>query len=145
MQQLDITANDAVRLQRKVPATAQEADPLEQKFEETTSKGDPATQRTIEKATIWVLYIRPMKKPVFTLDRYPPWFERLKRDLEKDNSTQLKPRQPANRLTRQGPGRYDEKRLRTKNYAKDPVTMLPMGKDLLQRTRNASFVDSTMK
>ena len=83
-----------------MPSRAEEADPLREKFEKTTSKGDPATQRTIEKATIGVLYIRPVTKPVFTAERYPPWFERQRRDLEKNNSTYLQPLQPANRLNR---------------------------------------------
>ena len=40
-QQLDITAKDAVRLQREVPATTEEADPFRQKFEVATSKKTP--------------------------------------------------------------------------------------------------------
>ena len=117
MQQLDITANDAVRLQREVPATTEEANPLRQKFEIATSMGDPATQRTIEKATVGVLYTRPVKKPVFTTDGYPPWFDRLWR--ESDSSTYLQPLQQTSRLTQHRPGRYDEDRLKTKNYARD--------------------------
>ena len=50
-----------------------------------------------------------------------------------------------NRLLRQRPGRYDEDRLQTKNYARDPITLLPMGKDLLQKTTSAFCVDTTMK
>ena len=48
-------------------------------------------------------------------------------------------------FTRQRPGRFAENQLQTKNYARDPITLLPMGKDLLQRTRIALFVDSTIK
>ena len=144
MQQLDITAIDAERLQREMPATAELADPLRQKVEKTTSKGDPVTHRTIENATIGILYTRPVENPAFTPDGYPPWIERLRRDLERDNSTYLQPLQSANRLTQQRPGRYDESRLKTKNYARKTVTLLPMGKDLLQNARGAFSVDSTM-
>ena len=145
MQQLDITARYAMRLQRKVPATTVEGSPSRQKFESATSKGDQATQRTIKKATIGVLYTRPVKRPIFTANVCPPWFERLQRDLQKDNSSYFQPLQPADKLTRQRPGRFAEDRLQTKNYARDPITLLPMGKDLLQKTRIALFVDSTIK
>ena len=101
MQQFDITAQDAVRLQHKVPATTVEGSPSRQKFESATSKGDQATQRIIEKATIGVLYTRPVKRPIFTANGCPPWFERLRRDLQRDNSSYFQPLQPANRLTRQ--------------------------------------------
>ena len=70
-QQLDITAKDAIRLQREVPVTTEEGNPLRQKFEIATSKGDHATQRTIERATVGVLYTRPVKKPVFTVVQSP--------------------------------------------------------------------------
>ena len=82
---------------------------------------------------------------MFTSDKYPPWFEHKRRDLERDNCTYIQPLQPANRLTRQRPGRYDESRLKNTNYVIDPVTLLPMGKDLVQKTRIAFCVDSTMK
>ena len=75
----------------------------------------------------------------------PPRFNRLRRELERDNFAYLQPLQPTNRLNSQRQGRYDEKRLKTKNYARDPITLLPMGKDLLQKTRTALFIDSTMK
>ena len=87
MQQLDITARDAVRLQREVPATTVERSPSRQKFESVTSKGDQATQRTKEKATIGVLYTSPVKRPIFTANGCPPWFERLRRILQRDNSS----------------------------------------------------------
>ena len=85
MRQLDITARDAVRLQREIPATTAEGSPSRQKFECATSKGDQATQRTIEKATIGVLYTRSVNRPIFTANGCPPWFERLQRDLQRDN------------------------------------------------------------
>ena len=145
MQQLDITGRSAVRFQREVPATTVEGSPSRQKFESAISEGDQATQRTIEKATIEVLYTRPVKRPIFTAKGCPPWFERLRSDLQKDNSSYFQPLQPAKSLTRQRPGRFVEDRLQSKNYARDPITLLPMGKDLLQRTRTARFVDSTIK
>ena len=145
VQQLDITARDAVRLQREVPATTAERSPSRQKFENATSKGDQATQRTIEKATIGVLYTRPVKRPLFTGNGCPPWFERLRRDLQRDNSSYFQSLQPANKPTRQRQGRFAEDRLQSKNYARDPITLLPMGKDLSQKTRIALFVDSIIK
>ena len=140
--QLDITARDALRLQREVPTTTSPEDPLRQKFEVATGTGDLATRQKIEKATVGVLYNRPVKKPVFTRDGCPPWFNRMRAELERVNSTYMR---IPNSFLRQRPGRFDEDRLRTKNYARDPVTILPMGKDLLQKTRIAFFADSTMK
>ena len=133
-----------MRPQREIPATTDEEKPPRQKFESATSKGDPATQRTIKKATVGVLYTRPVERPIFTANGCPPWFERLRRDLQRDNSTHLQPLQPTSRLTRQRPGRFDEDRLQTKNYARDPITLLPMGNNLLQKTRIAFFVDWTI-
>ena len=60
-QQLDITAKDVVRLQSEKPVTTEKENPLRQKFQIATGKRHPATQRTIEKATVGVLYIRPVK------------------------------------------------------------------------------------
>ena len=142
VQQLDITARDAVRLQREVPATTLHEDPLRQKFEVATGRKDPATQKKIEKATVGVLYNRPVKKPVFSTDGCPPWFNRLRADLERANSSYLR---TPNNFVRQRPGRFDQHRLQSKNDARNPITILPMGKDLLQKTRIAFFVDSTIK
>ena len=103
IRQLDITARDAVRLQREIPNTPNEENPSRQKFENATSKGDHGTQRTIEKANIGVLYTRPVKQPVFTNDGTPPWFERLRRDLQRDHASYLQPIQNmSERLTRKG-------------------------------------------
>ena len=115
--QLDITARDALRLQREIPTTTSPEDPVRQKFETATGTGDLATRQKIEKATVGVLYNRPVKKPVFTRDGCPPWFNRMRAELERVNSTYM--RVPDNFL-RQRPGRFDEDRLRTKNYARDP-------------------------
>ena len=136
-----------MRLQREVPSIPDEEDPPKQTFASANSKGDQTTQRTIERANIGVVYTRPVKTPVFTSDGgVPPWFERLRRDLQNSNSTYLQPLQPSTeRLTRQRPGRFRENHLQSKNYARDPITLLPMGKDLLQKTRIALFVDSTIK
>ena len=147
MKQLDITARDAVRLQREVPIMPDEENPPRQKFASANSKGDQTTQRIIEKANIGVVYNRPVKPPIFTNDGgVPPWFERLRRELQNSNSTYLQPLQATNeRLARQRPGRFRGSHLQSKNYARNPITLLPMGKDLLQKTRIALFVDSTIK
>ena len=137
-----------MRLQREVPSIPDEENPPKQKFASANSKGDQTTQRTIERANIGVVYTRPVKPPVFTNDGgVPRWLERLRRDfLQNNNSTYLQPFQPSiERLTRQRPGRFGENHLQSKNYARDPITLLPMGKDLLQKTRIALFVDSTIK
>ena len=82
MKQLDITARDAVRLQREVQNMPDEENPPRQKFASVNSKGDQTTQRIIEKANIGVVYNRPVKPPIFTNDGgVPPWFDRLRRDL----------------------------------------------------------------
>ena len=49
IQQLDITARDAVRLQREVTATALQKDTLSQKFEVATGRGDPPRRRESRK------------------------------------------------------------------------------------------------
>ena len=147
MKQLDITARDAVRLQREVPNMPDEENPPRQKVASANNKGDQTTQRIIEKANIGVVYNRPVKPPIFTNDgRVPPWFERLRRELQNSDSTYLQPLQATNeRLARQRPGRFGESHLQSKNYARNPITLLPLGKDLLQKTRIALFVDSTIK
>ena len=147
MKQLDITARDALRLQREIPNMPDEENPPRQKFASANSRGDQTTQRTIEKANIGVVYNRPVKPPIFANDGgVPPWFERLTRELQNSNSTYLQPLQATNeRLARQRPGRLGENHLQSTNYARNPITLLPMGKDLLQKTRIALFVDSTIK
>ena len=50
-----------------------------------------------------------------------------------DNSTYLQPLQPANRKNRQRSGRYGKERLKNRNYARDPITLLPMGKAFCRR------------
>ena len=136
-----------MRLQREVPNMPDEENPPRQKFASANSKGDQTTQRIIEKANIGVVYNRPVKPPIFTNDgRVPPWFERLWRELQNSDSTYLQPLQATNeRLARQRPGRFGESHLQSKNYAWNPITLLPMGKDLLLKTRIALFVDSTIK
>ena len=147
MKQLDITARDALRLQHEIPNLPDEENPPRQKFASANSRGDQTTQRTIEKANIGVVYNRPVKPPIFANDGgVPPWFERLRRELQNSNSTYLQPLQATNdRLARHRPGRFGENHLQSKNYARNPITLLPMGKDLLQKTRIALFVDSTIK
>ena len=148
MKQLDMTARDAVRLQREVPNLPDEENPPRQKFASANSKGDQTTQLNIEKANIGVVYNRPVKPPIFTNDGgVPPWFERLRRELQNSNSTYLQPLQATNELlARQRPGRFGESHLQSKNYARNLITLLPTGKDLQQKkTRIALFVDSTIK
>ena len=147
IKQLDITARDALRLQREIPNMPDEENPPRQKFTSANSRGDQTTQRTIEKANIGVVYNRPVKPPIFANDGgVPPWFERLRRELQNSNSTYLQPLQATNdRLARQRRGRFGENHLQSKNYARNPITLLPMAKDLLQKTRIALFVDSTIK
>ena len=108
IQQLDITAKDAVRLQREMSTTMPQEDSLRQKFEVATGRGDPATQKRIENATVGVLYNRPVKKPVFSTDGCPPWFNRLRAELEGMNSSYLR---TPNDFIRQRPGRFDQDRL----------------------------------
>ena len=43
MQQLDVAARDALRLQRELFTVAQSTDPVSHKFETELSKGDPST------------------------------------------------------------------------------------------------------
>ena len=92
MKQLDITARDALRLQREIPNMPDEENPPRQKFASANSRGDQTTQRTIEKANIGVVYNRPVKPPIFANDGgVPPWLERLRRELQNSNSTYLQP------------------------------------------------------
>ena len=110
MKQLDITARDALRLQREIPNMPDEENPPRQKFASANSRGDQTTQRTIEKANIGVVYNRPVRPPIFANDGgVPRWFERLRRELQNSNSTYLQPLQATNdRLARQRPGRFGE-------------------------------------
>ena len=85
--QLDIAARDAVRLQREAKSENPDSELDVQKFETATSKGSPEDVENLEKATIGVHYLRPVKKPTLLLDRIPPWFERVREDLHKDKSS----------------------------------------------------------
>ena len=86
-----------------------------------------------------------MKKPTLLLDRIPPWFERVKEDLHKDKSPFVKPLPSKVKLGTQQPVRYVEQLLQSRNFKRDLTTLLPMGKEILQKTRIALFIDSTMK
>ena len=66
-QQLDITARDALRLQREKPATAEQTDTDLLRFETVTSKGDPENVGTLKRATIGAHYIRPVKRATKSL------------------------------------------------------------------------------
>ena len=141
IKQLDITARDAVRLQREVPSIPDEEDPPKQKFASANSKGHQTTQRTIERANVGVLYTRPVKPPVFTNDGgVPPWFERLRRDLQNSNSTYLQPLQPSTgRLTRQRPGRFGENHLQSENLREGPHHPAANGKRPIAKDQNRSL------
>ena len=140
MKQLDITARDAVRLQREIPNMHDKENSPRQKIASANSKGDQTTQRIIEKANFGVGYNRPVKPPIFTNDGgVPPWFERLRRELQNSNSTYLQPLQATNeRLTRQRPGRFGESHLQSKNYARNPITLLPWGKTYCKKPESLS-------
>ena len=99
MQQLDITAKDAVLLQREVPVTSEEADPYG-RLAKGCEKNDMQ---------------RGSRNPANDWKSNTPWFESLRRDLERDNFTYLQPLQPDNRLIWPRPCRFDEIWLRTKN------------------------------
>ena len=70
--QYDIAARDAVRLQREVKSGNPNSGLDEQKFETATSRGEPENVKSLEKASIGVHYLRPVKKPTLSLDRVPP-------------------------------------------------------------------------
>ena len=143
--QYDLTARNAVRLQREVQSGSPNLGLNIQKFETATSKGEPENTKALEKASIGKHYLRPVKKPTLLMDRIPPWFERVKEELHKDNSPFKKPLPSKVKLGTQRPARYDEQLLRRRVFMRDLATLLPMGKEMLQKTRIALFVDSTMK
>ena len=142
--QLDITASDAERLQREIPVTAENLTDL-LRFETVTSKEDAEAVRTLERATIGAHYLRPVKRAVFHPDRYPKLFERLRSDLRSDNFPYIKPLPSHVKLSKQQAGRYAGSLFRNKDFMRDPVTLVPNGKEVLQKTTIVSFVDSTMK
>ena len=86
-----------------------------------------------------------MKKSTLSLDRIPPWFETVNEDLQRDRSSLAKPQSPRIKLAIQRPARYDEQLQRSRDFKRDLSTLLPMGKEMLQKTRIAIFMDSTMK
>ena len=143
--QLDIAARDAVRLQREAKSENPHSGLDVQKFETATSKGDPEDVENLGKATIGMLYLRPVKKPTLLLDRIPPWFERVRENLHKDKSSLVRPLPSKVKLAVQRPARYDDQLMRSRDFMRDVTTLLPMGKEMLQKTRIALFMDSTMK
>ena len=130
IQQLDITAKDAVRLQREMSTTMPKEDSLRQKFEVATGREDPATQKRIEKATVGVLYNRPVKKPVFSIDGCPTWFNRLRAELERMTSSYLR---TPNNFIRRRPGRCDQDRLQSKNYTSHWKSLITKNKSSFLR------------
>ena len=89
--QYDIATRDAVRLQREAKSGDPNSGIDEQKFDTATSKGDPENVQNLEKASIGMHYLRPVKKPTLLLDRNPQWFERVEEDLRKDRSSLMRP------------------------------------------------------
>ena len=143
--QLDIAARDAVRLQREAKSENPDPGLVVQKFETATSKGNPEDVENLEKATIGMHYLRPVKKPTLLLNRIPPWFERVRENLHKDKSSLVRPLPSKVKLAVQRPARYDDQLMRSRDFMRDVTTLLPMGKEMLQKTRIALFMDSTMK
>ena len=143
--QYNITAIDAVRLQREVQSGNPDSGLDIQKFETATNKGEPENAKTLEKASIGMHYLRLVKKPTLFLDRIPPWFEMVREDLHKNKAPCVKPLPTKGKLGTQRSARYDEQLLRSRDFMRDLATLLPMGKEMLQKTRVALFVDSTMR
>ena len=136
---------DAVRLQREVQSRSPNSDLDIRKFKTTASKGEPENAKAFEKASIAMHYVRPVTKPTLLMDRIPPWFERVREELHKDKSLFVKPLPSKVKLGSQRPARYDEQLLRSRDFMRDSATLLFMGKEMLQKTTIALFVDSTMK
>ena len=134
-----------MRLQREAKSRNPNSGIDEQKFDTATSKGDPKNVQNLEKASIGMHYLRPVKKPTLLLDRIPQWFERVEEDLRKDRSSLMRPLSSRTKLDIQRPARYDEQLLRGRDFKRDLSAFLPMGKEVLQTTRIALFIDSTMK
>ena len=105
--QYDIAARDAVRLQRELKSGNPDSGLDVQKFETTTSKGNPEDVRNLDKASIGMHFLRPVKKPTLLLDRIPPWFERLREDLHRGKSSLVKPLPSKVKLAAQRYGRHD--------------------------------------
>ena len=143
--QYDIAARDAVRLQKEARSGNPDSGLDIQKFETASSKGNPEDVRNLERASIGIHYLRPVKNPTLLLDRIPPWFERVREDLHRDRSSLVKPLPSKVKLAVQRPARYDEQLMRSRDFMRDVTTLLPMGKEMLQKTRIALFMDSTMK
>ena len=99
----------------------------------------------LEKASIGMHYLRPVKKPTLLLDRIPQCFERVEEDLRKNRSSLMRPLPSRTKLDIQRPARYYEQLLRGRDFKRDLSALLPMGKEVLQKTRIALFMDPTMK
>ena len=143
--QFDIATRDAVRLQREAKSGNSNSGIDEQKFDTATSKGDPEIVQNLEKTSIGMHYIRPVKEPTLLLDRIPQWFERVEEDLRKDRSSLMRPLSSRTKLDIHRPARYDEQLLRGRDFKRELSALLPMGKEVLQKTRIALFIDSTIK
>ena len=82
MRQLSLTTEDALRLQREIPATAEKSDSKFRKIEKALSKGNLSTVKTLDKASIGTQYLRPVTKPELLPDRFPPWLVGLDQKLQ---------------------------------------------------------------
>ena len=133
-----------MRLQREITVTTEKTDPNLLRFETVTSRGDLDTVRNLAKATIGAQYLRPVTSAVFHPDRYPPRFERMRSDLQKCDSPYVKPLPSHLKMSKQQPGRYEKSMRREKDFMRDPVTLLPMEEEVLQKARIVLFVESTM-
>ena len=133
-----------MRLQREPRSETPHSGIDLQKFERATSQGESENVKSLEKATIGVHYLRPTKNPVLLLDRIPPWFERMK-ELHREKSSLVRPVPAKVKLAEQRPAGYDEQLTNNRDYGRDLTSVLPMGKDVLQKTMIAFVIDFTME
>ena len=145
MRQLSPTTEDALRLQREIPATTKKSDSEFRKIEKALSKGNLSTVKTLDKASIVVHYLRPVTKPMLLPDRFPPWFEQLRKELQRVKSPYVSSLRTHVKLAKQQASMYDERLFQTRDFMMDPATPFPMGKEVLQKTRIGLFEDSTLK
>ena len=99
--QLDITARAAARLQRESRATDHESISSTRRFHSATTEGDPDTVRTLNKATVGMHYLRPIKKPASLAAHVPPCFEKLRCELHRVRFSYVSPLPSQAQLNRQ--------------------------------------------
>ena len=101
--------------------------------------------KALDKASIGAHYLRPVTKPMLLPDRFPPWFEKLRKELQRVKSPYVSPLRTHVKLAKQQASMYDERLFQTRDFMMDPATPLPMGKEVLQKTKIGLFEDSTLK